>query len=99
MARFDVYPNQGGTGYLLDCQADVLSALTTRMVVPLMPADVGPPRISRLNPILKVEGEPLVMYTQLAAAIGVRSLQAPVASLADDSIAITSAFDMLLTGY
>lgn len=34
MARFDVYKNAGGSGYLLDVQADLLNHLNTRIVVP-----------------------------------------------------------------
>ncbi|MBS1183360.1 MAG: plasmid maintenance protein CcdB, partial [Proteobacteria bacterium] len=37
MARFDVFPNPGGSGYLLDVQADLLDGLNTRIVVPLLP--------------------------------------------------------------
>nr|WP_084591089.1 CcdB family protein [Desulfonatronovibrio magnus] len=41
MSRFDVYPNTGGYGSLLDVQADLLSHLNTRVVVPLLPVDMG----------------------------------------------------------
>jgi toxin CcdB len=34
MARFDVYRNPAGAGCLLDIQADLLSHLNTRVVVP-----------------------------------------------------------------
>ena len=43
MARFDVYRNPEGSGYLLDVQADLLSDLNTRVVVPLIPAELAPP--------------------------------------------------------
>ena len=38
MARFDVYRNSAGEGFLLDVQADLLSYLNTRVVVPLLPS-------------------------------------------------------------
>ena len=41
MTRFDVYPNPDGEGYLLDVQADVLSYLLSRVVVPLQPKAVA----------------------------------------------------------
>lgn len=44
MARFDIYPNPVGAGYLLDIQTDLLSGLNTRVVVPLMPVDTAPTR-------------------------------------------------------
>ncbi len=36
MARFDLYRNPDGAGYLIECQADLLSDLNTRVVIPLM---------------------------------------------------------------
>lgn len=96
MARFDVF--RGGTGYLLDCQSDILSYLETRLVVPLLPA-ASSPCADRLNPIFEVAGTQLVMATQLAAAVPARELGKPIASLVDEHAAIMNAFDMLLTGY
>lgn len=99
MARFDVYGRPGGAGYLLDCQADVLSQLSTRFVVPLLPPDAAPPASHRLNPSFRVEGEEMLMFTQFAASMPVRELGAPVSSLADEHSAIMNALDMLMTGY
>jgi toxin CcdB len=98
MARFDVHPGARGKGYLLDCQADVLDHLETRVVVPLMPA-AGLPVATRLNPVFEVGGARLVMGTQLIFAIPAQHLQGCVASLAGEHIEITNALDMLLTGY
>ena len=98
MARFDVHPGARGRGYLLDCQADVLSHLETRVVVPLLPA-TGLPTASRLNPVFEVAGLSVVMSTQLIFAIPVDHLSPRVTTLADENIAITNALDMLLTGY
>lgn len=97
MARFDVY-RHAGTGYLLDCQADVLSRLNTRLVVPLLPHDEGPPPITRLNPPFTIAGERVVMYTQFASAVPAKELKRPVASLIEDDRTIMNALDMLLTG-
>lgn len=52
MAQFDVYRNRLEPGYLLDCQSDALSALTTRLVIPLLPPDYAPLPSRRLNPSL-----------------------------------------------
>jgi hypothetical protein len=41
MARFEVFANPGGAGYVLDVQADVLSELNTRIVAPLLPSDAS----------------------------------------------------------
>ncbi len=99
MARFDVYRQGDGSAYLLDCQADVLGMLNTRLVVPLLPPDRGPLPIARLNPTFHLGEETVVMYTQFAASVPVRELKASVASLADEDRTIMNALDMLLTGY
>jgi toxin CcdB len=56
MARFDVYRNAGGTGYLLDVQSDLLRGFNTRVVVPLLPLTEFPKPAKRLNPVFEVEG-------------------------------------------
>ena len=99
MARFDIYQAKDMPGYLLDCQANVLDDLSTRIAVPLLPPDYGPPVVRRLNPTFAVEGEAMVMFTQYLSSIEARELGRPVGSLADQHDAIMDALDMLLTGY
>jgi toxin CcdB len=99
MARYDVHRIAGGTGFVLDCQADVLSGLNTRFVVPLLPPDEAPLAGERLNPAFTVAGEQVIMYTQFAASIPAGQLHEPVASLAEENLAIMNALDMLLSGY
>lgn len=98
MPRFSVYAGARGKGFLLDCQADLLDHLETRVVTPLLPAS-GLPAATRLNPIFEIDGERVVMSTQLLFAIPVQHLKEPVASLADEHDRIINALDMLLTGY
>jgi toxin CcdB len=69
MARFDVYQSWASNGYLLDCQADILAALNTRLVVPLLPEGTIPQFDRRLNPVMSIEGERFVMVTQAAVAV------------------------------
>lgn len=97
MARFDVYPGARGRGYLLDCQADVLSHLESRVVVPLLPTG-GLPEAGRLNPLLTIDGIAHVMATQLIFAIPAHRLGRPVANQAVDHDHIMNALDLLLTG-
>lgn len=66
MARFDVYANPGGTGYVLDVQADVLHELNTRIVVPLLPSAQAPLPAKRLNPVFAIGDEPHTMVTHTA---------------------------------
>ena len=55
MARFDIFKNEGGAGYLLDVQSDLLSGLNTRVVVPLLPKSSAPSPAQRLNPVFRVK--------------------------------------------
>ncbi|HTW28870.1 MAG TPA: CcdB family protein [Acetobacteraceae bacterium] len=100
MARLDVYPMPGraGRGYVLDIQADLLSGLATRAVVPLLPQSAAPPPIRDLNPVFEVGGEPHVMLTQAIASVPVRELGRPVVSLGYQHDAVIRALDVLLTG-
>lgn len=99
MARFDVFARaDGGPGYLLDCQADLLSLLATRFVVPLLPLDAAPEPAARLNPAFVIMGIPHVMVTQFAAAVLARDLGDRVMSLGDQGTAIANALDMLISG-
>lgn len=98
MARFDVYGLRGG-GLALDCQADLLSVLKTRFVVPLLPKADAPPPAERLNPIFHFAGADYVMATQFAATVAVEELADLRGSLRREEFAISNALDMLLTGY
>ena len=99
MARFDVYRSKDeGVRFLLDCQADVLGDFDTRFVVPLYRTE-GARAASRLHPVFDVGDERVLMVTQLASAVPLRSLGPKVASLADKQPAIIDALDMLIAGY
>jgi toxin CcdB len=98
MARFDVYAGASENSYLLDCQADLLSSLNTRLVVPLLPPAAAPKPAARLNPILDVNGQSCVMVTQHAAAIERRELGPKVGSLAGRDHEIVGALAVLITG-
>ncbi|SCM79733.1 CcdB-like toxin protein [uncultured Pleomorphomonas sp.] len=99
MARFDVFQNPDGNGFLLDVQANLLDGLNTRVVVPLLPASSAPLPARRLNPIFDIEAEPHVMVTQFMAAVPVTLLKAPVASLAGHDVEIGNALDMVFVGF
>ncbi|TVS19338.1 MAG: plasmid maintenance protein CcdB, partial [Gammaproteobacteria bacterium] len=75
MARFDVFENEGGAGYLLDVQSDLLSGLNTRVVVPLLPQFSAPSPAQRLNPVFSIEDQKLVMATQYMAAVPEKELR------------------------
>lgn len=97
MSRFDVF-RAAGPGYLLDCQADLLSHFKTRFVVPLLPAPKAA-AASRLHPVFEIEGAPVVMVTQLASAVPLSEMGKHVTSLAEEQPKIMNALGMLMTGY
>jgi len=99
MAKFDVYALAQGRGYLIDCQANLLSDLNTRFVVPLLPLEEAPKPAARLNPVFDIAGEPHVMVTQFAATVPVNELQARATSLAEQEITVGNALDMLISGF
>jgi len=98
MAKFDVFRRRTGTGYLLDCQADLLKQLNTRFVVPLLPAESAPRPAARLNPTFQLEGQSYVMMTQFAAAVLISELGEKVGSLIDRDVEISNALDILISG-
>ena len=99
MARFDVHARRdGGGGYLLDVQADLLSGLNTRLVVPLLPLDQAPAPAARLNPLFDIAGQRHVMVTQFAAAVHVSELGERVITFAQAHETVTAALDLLITG-
>jgi len=95
MARFEVYANPGGAGYVLD----VLNELNTRIVVPLMPLAQVPAPAQRLNPVFEIGDEPHVMVTQFTAAVPRALLRSPVTSLRGQDNEIMAALDMVLVGF
>ena len=99
MARFDIFENKGGAGYLLDVQSDLLSGLNTRVVVPLLPQSSAPSPAQRLNPVFNIEGQEVVMATQYMAAVSEGELRAGAGSLAEQQDEISSALDMLFLGF
>lgn len=99
MARFDVFKNSGGSGFLLDVQSDLLSGLNTRMVIPLLPLSQAPQPAQRLNPVVSVGESEVIVATQFMAAVSESELRTKVASLASCQDDISAALDMLFLGF
>jgi toxin CcdB len=100
MARLDVYPTPGksGVGYVVDVQADILSGLATRVVVPLIPESALSIIAQDLNPVFVIEGARHVLLTQAIATVPRRELRHGVASLLEYRDIVLRALDILLTG-
>lgn len=99
MSRFAVYRNPDGDGYLLDVQADLLSHLNTRIVVPLLPRDVAPTPAKVLNPVFEVDGQSVVMATQFLAAVPKKMLSRVIANTENRRSEIKAALDLLFQGF
>ncbi|HNJ76375.1 MAG TPA: CcdB family protein [Azospira sp.] len=99
MARYNVYPNPGGAGYLLDVQAEVHGLLNTRIVVPLLPLAIAPTPARTLNPLFELNGETVSMVTQYMAAVPVALLKGKIASVEDRRTEIVAALELLLQGF
>jgi toxin CcdB len=98
MAKFDVYRMAHRDGYLLDCQADLLSEFATRFVAPLLPIAEAPSPVRRLNPIFEIEGRRYVMVPQLATSVQLSELQTRITSLAEHDLIVGNALDILISG-
>lgn len=102
MAQFDVYRNPNAetaahVPFLVDIQTGFLDGLSTRVVVPLRHRDRMIPG-SRLNPVFDLDGAAVVLATAELAAVSLRSLGDPIASLARHRDEIVAAVDFLTTG-
>ncbi|MFO8004404.1 CcdB family protein [Thioalkalivibrio sp.] len=72
--------------------------MRTTVVAPLVQqADFGRP-VQVLNPVVEVQGEPLVLSTAELAGVSTAMLGETVASLAGRRTEIIAAIDLLFTG-
>ena len=98
MSQYDVHRLRSGE-LMMDCQSNFLSALQTRLVIPLVDPDTVPGPLPRLHPLFEVEGDRMLLATHLAAAIPNGELGYPIASLAPYDLTIGNAIDFLVSGF
>lgn len=104
MAQFTVYANPNSPAcatypYLLDIQSDLLDDLRTTVVIPLSPLRLaGKAAISRLCPVLDIDGEPYVAITQQLAAVDRKALGKMVCDLGHHRSDIIAALDFIISG-
>jgi toxin CcdB len=104
MRQFSVYRNKNPKSrstypYLVDVQSDLLSDLSTRVVVPLAKRTASTKRpIKTLMPVVSVDGQQFMMMVPLLAGIGRGELGTPVASAAQYRGEVVAALDFLITG-
>ena len=85
----------------MDVQSDLLQGLETRIVVPLRRRDRFPAvnLPANLMPMFEIEGVECLLETPNLAAVPLRLLKTPVASLAARQFEITAALDLLFQEY
>lgn len=104
MSQWDVYPNPSARmrdtyPYLVDVQSDLLSALETRLVMPLAPTQTQAAQLPRrLAPLFRVDGEELALLPQEAGPIDARLLKKRAASLRSEAHRIVDALDAVVSG-
>lgn len=98
MATFDIHRH--GDGYVLNVQSNLLDGLNTVLMVPLMPLEVAPKPMGRLNPVFDIGERRYSMVTQYMAATPMRGL-GPVAGNLELAHydQIRSALDMIFLGF
>jgi toxin CcdB len=80
-------------------QSDLLDAMRTRVVVPLLSMEmVRGGEVPSLNPRLTFDGESLVLMPQLLATLTLSELGERAGSLAHERDRVTRAVDALLLG-
>jgi len=104
MAQYDVYENTNHDTceifpYLLDIQADVLSDLPTRVVVPLVLSSVLNKTIPILTPQFKIFETEVRMVTPQLVGVQMHLLGPRICSLKDQRGEIIAALDLLVTGF
>ena len=82
-----------------DNQADFLSNLPTRLVIPLLPAAAIPAPIERLHLRVTVDGCELILAINLMASVRLDQLGPKVGSVADRRSEIVAAVDFLQQGF
>lgn len=85
--------------YLLDIQSNLLHELRTTVVVPLSPASLASEAaITRLNPVVEIDGERFIALIPQMAGIDHKQLDPQVAELGEYRDTIVAALDFLISG-
>ena len=100
MARFDVYRYAGAVPLVVDVQADILSDLQTRTVIPLLPrAKVEKVEFDRLMPVIPCQGKKHVLMTAGVTTVLFSKLGEKVGNFEPYRHEIVDALDFLMQGF
>lgn len=101
--QFCVYRNRAGSALyplLLDVQADIIETIDSRVVIPLTPVDeYGGKIVTRLNPVLQVEGIDYLLMTNELAGVSISTLGEEICSLDARRDTIKASLDFVFDGF
>jgi len=104
MSQFTVYKNKNPKTkktfpYLLDIQSDLLEELRTTVVIPLGKYSIVKAQVmSKLCPIVEIEGSRYAALTQQLAGIDRNLLGAEVTSISNYRTEFINAIDFIVSG-
>ena len=101
MKQFDIFKNlnndtNSDIPYFLIVQHDILSHLSSCVVVPLV-TDIQPS--THLNPIFEIENQKVIMSTTEIVGVPRNILTQKVCSLEHERVQILNAIDFMITGF
>lgn len=104
MSRFDVYRNQDKQEsklipFYLDVQSDHINGLESRVVVPLIKAELFKQKTEDIHPEFEVDGQHVIMITPGLGSVPQGLLRRPICNLSSKQIYIQNALDALFGSY
>jgi toxin CcdB len=104
MAQFRVFRNprldsKSRFPLLLDIQSDLISALDTRVVVPLAPVVKDARWVAVLMPIFEIDNKKYAMCTPQLAGVPIAAIGSEVADLSSCRNQIIAALDLMTSGF
>ncbi|WNN48712.1 CcdB family protein [Siccibacter colletis] len=101
--QFQVYRNGSGNKrypYLIGVQSDLVDVLSTRVVIPLIPASMAEkPLPARLNPVIQIDGEDYFVMTSEMASVSKTAMGDWTCSAMPWRTQIKSGMDFLFDGF
>lgn len=104
MAQFDIHENPSRTTkklypFLLDIQANHISELSTRIVIPLADQKIyGQTTLTRLTPEIAYGGISLLLMVPQLSSVESKKLKKPIGSLGHFRYEILAAIDFSISG-
>jgi toxin CcdB len=104
VAQFQAYDNpdklsRKGYPFLLDIQSNLIGDANSTIVIPLAPAKGLQIPISRLSPLVTIDGVDFFVITQQISGFDRKSLGKPKADLTSYRHEIVSAIDFVISGF